>query len=286
MTEKFQPLHTYMKGKMTYPWKTLKEWPYKEKPNYRQRQPNEIIIETDYPSKETNLTTMRHTSKKLHEQGIKHSLWDSGGKGYHLHVLFDCPLNKRQIQEWVKLVFKKELSKDFDQANWSEKRLIGMENCPHRKTWKNKTLLHNYEGGKSNEFPKKITEFISGEEERIRTALKQNPPKPFKGTCPLLQSFCEKPFPEGERHTIIIPNLVAVIPPEQWEHAITHQPGLKMVEIQGWAKEKRTFNCTQLQKYAKKYGLNSCDHCIHQKEQIKQKTWDKLKLIKNGWGKQ
>ena len=68
----FKPLLAYMRNDFKSKWKTKENWHLPEQPNYRQRQPNEIILETDYEQPKTNKQVIEHTSKILQNKKITH----------------------------------------------------------------------------------------------------------------------------------------------------------------------------------------------------------------------
>jgi hypothetical protein len=54
-----------------------------------------------------------HAGRILKEKNVSFAVWDSGGKGYHLHIRFDCELSKPMIREWVHSIFEAELAGYF-----------------------------------------------------------------------------------------------------------------------------------------------------------------------------
>lgn len=57
--------------------------------NHRAVLDNEVVIEYDTPNKDFNLALIRTVEQQLDKDGIKYSLWFSGGKSYHCHVIFN-----------------------------------------------------------------------------------------------------------------------------------------------------------------------------------------------------
>ena len=227
--------------------------------NYRNRYLNEAILETDFPEKETNFRTISHACKILADKGIFYSLWFSGNKSFHIHVLFDHDLTKPMIRAWVYSIFAKSLADSFDDVNWSEKRLIGIENETHRKTGVKKTLVESFESERVNVFPQKIIQDALAEEEK-RKQFENLPKKKFSGTCAVSDTALEFKFDEGQnRHQHLVPNLVAYHPKELWQQLADVQ-GKKLSEFEGWG--KTDFNCVQLQKFAKRNGVEGmCAVC-------------------------
>ena len=56
--------------------------------NHRNVLENEVVLDFDNEDIETNYREMTDVSEKLRSKGIKHSVWFSGGRGYHIHVLW------------------------------------------------------------------------------------------------------------------------------------------------------------------------------------------------------
>ena len=57
-------------------------------PNYRQTLWNEIVLETDYPEKETNWEVAQKIMEHLKKQGYGFKVYFTGNKSYHIHLLF------------------------------------------------------------------------------------------------------------------------------------------------------------------------------------------------------
>ena len=251
MDEMFDLLYAEMHGDFCSKWRPKSECDM-ARVNYRQRLPNEVILETDFPEKGTNFEAMSRAAKILFEKNFSFRLWDSGGKGYHLHVYFDEKLSKRLIRAWVFTLFPKPLANSFDDANWGEKRLIGMEGRAHRKTGNIKTLVNENNSGILNHYPVELMHEVVAFESQKRPfeALE------FLGKCLVCEYAVEHELPRGSGRNIhLVPNMVAALAPEKWALAAQAQ-GKSIAEFEGWAARKPQFNCVQLQRYAKKIGLH------------------------------
>ena len=90
-----------MKGDFKSKWKTQEEWDLKVPPNYRQRLPNEIVLETDYEKPRINKEVIEKASSVLKHNKISHQIWFSGNKSYHLNIYFD---------KWLTILFAFSLS--------------------------------------------------------------------------------------------------------------------------------------------------------------------------------
>ena len=58
--------------------------------DYRSIFANEIVIEADAPDAEENARITRKISEMLEKDLVPHQMFDSGGKGFHLHVFFNA----------------------------------------------------------------------------------------------------------------------------------------------------------------------------------------------------
>lgn len=59
--------------------------------NHRQILRNEVVIEYDEDDPDKNLRLIQDIEKRLKRNNIAYSLWFSGGKSYHLHIMLDIP---------------------------------------------------------------------------------------------------------------------------------------------------------------------------------------------------
>ena len=99
-----------------------------EQINQRQILPFEIVLDIENPKQINKIV------EKLKGWGWKPSLWKTGSRGYHIHIL--C---HRKLKEKEKLAVIKKLGADIQKC--SEKNLIALENCPHWKTGRLKTQI-------------------------------------------------------------------------------------------------------------------------------------------------
>ncbi len=98
-------------------WKTQK---FFEQINQRQILPNEIVLDIE------DKKQIKPTIEKLEKWGWEYSIWETGSRGYHIHLF----LKKECIQK-EKEAFAKKLGTDIQVA--SDKHLIALENEKH---WK------------------------------------------------------------------------------------------------------------------------------------------------------
>lgn len=103
------------------PWETWKiQWV-----NNRQILPNEIVIDIEDKDRE-NLIRI---CEKLEEKGLVFTVYDTGSKGYHIHIFSSEELTKEDKLRWVR-GFK------ADELKVHESTMIALENTPHWKTGK------------------------------------------------------------------------------------------------------------------------------------------------------
>lgn len=253
------PLFAYMKKNFKSKWRNQFDWYLKVQPNYRQRLINEIVLESDFPLKETNFQTAKKAATVLKEKGYSWQLWFGGNKSYHLHLQFEEWLSKPMIKAWVCFVFDQTLAGSFDDSCWSEKALIGIENRPHRNTGKLKTLVDEFEPFRLNTYPKEILITVK-RFDKIKTSCHSG--TRYKGKCAVCEYAVENEFPIGvNRHQHLLPNMVSTIDKKLWPHAAATQKK-QLTEFEGWHKKGVEFNCRQMQSFAKKHDINFlCEVC-------------------------
>ena len=108
-------------------WKVQK---FFEEINQRQILPIEIVL--DIEEKEQ----IKPIIEKLEEWEWEYSIWDTGSRGYHIHIITKEEFNQKEKEAIVK-----KLGTDIQKC--SEKCLIALENVPHFKTGRKKTLIKN-----------------------------------------------------------------------------------------------------------------------------------------------
>jgi hypothetical protein len=89
--------------------------------NQRQIFPNELVLDIEEKEKAKPII------EKLEEWKWEYSIWETGSRGFHIHILFP-----EKITQKKKEVIVKSLETDLQKC--SDKCLIALENCPHWKT--------------------------------------------------------------------------------------------------------------------------------------------------------
>lgn len=105
--------------------------------NNRQIFPCEIVLDID----EGDIQKKRDDiCAYLNRFNVRYQVWESGGKGVHVHVLVPYWALLGQIQ---KEKFRTRLITKFgcDPIKKSQNVMIALENSPHRKTGRLKTLI-------------------------------------------------------------------------------------------------------------------------------------------------
>lgn len=236
----------------------------KAKPNYGLIPPNELKLETDF-EREVNRQLMEHAAK-LHEQkGIAYRLYDGGGKSFHLESDWQGlekvepeirPKVKKALAEFAT---NAEHAKDFDEANFGNKRMWHLPDTPHRSSGKPKTLIRENKG--TNILPQKIVDKI-----RKRNTWKptqKNYPIHAPKRCMFLGWACENKLPISCRNQELVPNVVAYTQDRAVWQKCANVQGKQLLEFENWAERGTEFNCKQLQKYAGKIDKRSiCDLCL------------------------
>jgi len=99
--------------------------------NQRQILPNEIVLDIEDKAQiKDKLEVLKRT-----EHIEEFSVWDTGSRGYHIHIFF-----KKPVKEKHKTHICKSLGADVQKCN--EKNLIALENTPHWKTDKLKLKVN------------------------------------------------------------------------------------------------------------------------------------------------
>jgi len=129
-------------------WKKYSELNDYELKNANNRQVLKTEVVVDVETKDENI--MRYIIAKLDFFGYGYSVWDTGGKGYHIHLFFD-ELDKFDA-DVVPYIKKYILLRTFgnlsciDLQKTFNKVLIALEYSRHRKTGKPKILIFDKEG--------------------------------------------------------------------------------------------------------------------------------------------
>jgi len=278
MPENFVQRFAWMRKDMKSKWYKKEEWKLKVLPNYYEIPPREINIDFDFPEKETNEKVMLHCSNILKKKKFFHCAYDTGGKGYHLKLIFPelehyYPEHTQALKEgFVKWVFPKALAKDFlekDDSSLKNNRLLGMEGQPHRTTGKIKKKVLDFYGEKSNIYAKELLKQVLKEQKKKSlTTNNQYPKKEFRSICAVVELSLTKPFGSGGvGHQRLVPNVVAIKKNHSdWEKFCKTQ-NRKITELENWAKAEPEFKCWQLQNYSKNKGLwkTTCNNCTYRR---------------------
>lgn len=102
--------------------------------NQRQIFPNELVLDIEERG------DLKEITKKL--EGLmlgNYAVYETGSRGYHIHIFSLFPVLKE-----VKEFFIKLFGADIIKAG--EKTMIALENTPHWKTGKIKKLIKEYDG--------------------------------------------------------------------------------------------------------------------------------------------
>jgi len=141
----------YPKTKITFidkitgkTWIEWKEWikcseVEKQQANLRQLFPNEIILDIEDKNK------LKEIIKSLKDKKWFYNLYDTGSRGNHIHLFFS---NLDNLELDIRNAIRKTVIKEFecDVSKASEFGLIALEDKPHFKTGKNKTIIEVNEG--------------------------------------------------------------------------------------------------------------------------------------------
>jgi len=101
--------------------------------NCRQILPNEIVL--DIEEKER----IKQIINKLHKYNFYYLCYDTGSRGYHIHLFFDEEIDEEEKGKFI-LIFNADIMKK------SKRNVIALENYPHWKTGKEKKLIMHKKG--------------------------------------------------------------------------------------------------------------------------------------------
>ena len=100
---------------------TWEERKYFVQINQRQILPNEIVLDIEDPLK------LKPIINELKELEFEYHVFETGSRGYHIHLYFDRDAKVEEKEAFVKKF-------DTDIQKCSEKNLIALEYSPHFKT--------------------------------------------------------------------------------------------------------------------------------------------------------
>ena len=99
--------------------------------NQRQILPNEIVIDLE----ERN--TIESVIKKLKKYNQNYYVYDTGSRGYHIHIFYKIKLTEKQKQKLIKMF-------GGDEQLASLKHMVNLEYSKHWKSGKIKKRLLKY----------------------------------------------------------------------------------------------------------------------------------------------
>jgi len=111
-----------------FDFETPKNKWFLERVNQRQILPNEIVLDLEEKSQ------LPLIEKLLDDLSWTYYTYDTGSRGYHVHIFFDKTVSAKDKQYVIELF-------GADVAKSGEKTLIALENVPHWKSQKVKSLV-------------------------------------------------------------------------------------------------------------------------------------------------
>ena len=125
----------------------------KNKVNLRRLFSNEVVLDLEDKSQLDNCL------QKLNEHNWSYRVWDTGSRGYHIHLLFEG-LEKEHLE--VRNRFRKFVISEFeaDESVASESHAIAMEDKIHFKTQKSKTLFKESKTSTLNSIKPELLELL------------------------------------------------------------------------------------------------------------------------------
>ena len=150
----------------TYPGREV-EW-FIENDSITDRQifQDEIVFETDMNMRKMNYGEARRIAKKLRDNGIAYKMWFSGGKSYHIHMIFPelnfitddyhRKLLKEQFLKWLYDFDEKEIINHKVDLALTGNHMIKLEYGWHHTAGRIKTLKEDHVVDGGNHIPQVV----------------------------------------------------------------------------------------------------------------------------------
>lgn len=220
---------------------------------------------------------------KLKENGFPfYSLYNTGSRGVHFHLLFDNLADKpedlrNRIRKYIISIFNTDLKLS------TENQWIACPYAKHMKTGNTKELVEEYFG--NNHLKDEIIEYCKKDLEIEKVSYEIEPDENFKDFLndPYLKYCLQNKIIDGERNGILFKNLAIGLVKSGLEKEeilkiaaviVNNCPGKSIGEFMGWVEkagsgELTDFNRSEIIKWAIKYG-HPVFYKMHDEEQIKE----------------
>ena len=272
-------------------WIPWVQWKMPYLPNYRQILPNELVFESDFPTRQENETFAQLIIKKLKDSGYSYNAVFTGNKSIHIHVFFKA--NKPEEIDKTKIALRiigPELFNEpkLDKSNFLKTRMIQIENAQNPKTG---NMPEKIDSNIGPDIPVIDSDYITTLEQKkkkstiVTTKQKRIIDNGAPHRCGFLEYAARNPLPEGSRHLTVEPNLAAYINfnPEKEALSVEYYNTQQNPNTNSWRDADAQFNCSQLKKYAKSIGItNPCELCEKYKtyKASRLNTYIKLRRLK------
>jgi len=268
-------LRTYISSEKDYwsKWILWTDWKETELPNYRQIIPNELVFESDFPTRQENETFAHLIIQKLKDRGYPYNAVFTGSKSIHVHTFFAVPQGTDAHRIDKKKLALRILGKDiydvpeFDKVNLERTRMIQIECAQNPKTGAMPVVIESSVGidipveladyKETRDFVKSKSEIIDYKKQRL---IDNGSPCP----CLFLEYAAENKLPSGNRHANVDPNFAAYVKafPEKLPLFYKYYEIQQKPVINTWLNADSQFNCPQLKKYAESIGITEqCATC-------------------------
>jgi hypothetical protein len=221
----------------------------------------EIVLDLDEPGQ------LEEVLKKLNSSSLSYSVWSTGSRGQHVHLLFDeleelAPDDRQR----VKAAFIRQYG--GDPAKKAERNLIAIENAPHFKTGKPKTCILRMHAGE-NELPAEVLD-----ESRTRriscVSVESTVGREWVENDPVLNYALNNRIPEHHRRDrtlfknlaigLVQSGVSAVEMAFLVDEIVSNCPAKTKAELWSWinmAREGRirTYNKRELNRWIEEFGL-------------------------------
>lgn len=173
--------------------------------NYRTLRNDEIVLDVDPPTGKDRHAVLYNILWKLCGDKFSGEIFDSGGRGWHVHLLFPelttlSGEERKNARRWFSIQY------GCDPAQASNG--TGIPGRPHRKTGKIKTLALRFYNG-DNTLPPACKSYVRTQTRRTTTratrGLGSQTLTPLTGTIhnhPLVRWMLNNKIPKGKRHSV------------------------------------------------------------------------------------
>lgn len=194
--------------------------------NHRSILPNEVVLDLDAATEDENFSTLKKLSSRFVELGVKHSVWTTGGKGYHIHTFWsgmDHVAEPRCLKEKLFEWLTQGINGKFDRQLLGN-HMVRLEGGKYEKAYPREVFKHMVGRERDHFVENDIPEFIWKDyrAEVLSYALRSLKPRQDvpKGSMPeCVKYLLSEKFKEhrdgGQRAVFVLANWYHKMPDEE-----------------------------------------------------------------------